>query len=55
MDKAGLSARAAADQLGQQNSSLTQNRYLGRSTRDTAAAVLKAFAFADVRQPPVLS
>ncbi|MFI5955369.1 tyrosine recombinase XerC [Cryptosporangium sp. NPDC051539] len=46
MDKAGLSARAAADQLGQQNPSMTQDRYMGRGARDTGAAnVLEAFGF----------
>jgi integrase len=46
MDKAGLSARAAADQLGQQNPSMTQDRYMGRGARDTGAAnVLESFGF----------
>lgn len=46
MDKAGLSAVAAADQLGQSNPSLTQDRYMGRGARDTGAAdVLESFGF----------
>jgi integrase len=45
MDEAGLSARAAADQLGHANPSLTQDAYYGRKIRDTgAAAVLEPLA-----------
>lgn len=43
MDQAGLSARAAADQLGHAKVSMTQDRYFGRKIRATgAAAVLEA-------------
>jgi integrase len=43
MDQAGLSARAAADQLGHAKVSMTQDRYFGRKLRVTgAAAVLEA-------------
>ncbi len=43
MDDAGLPARAAADQLGHSKTSLTQDFYFGRKTRDTgAAAVLES-------------
>lgn len=43
MDQAGLSARAAADQLGHAKVSMTQDRYFGRKLRATgAAAVLEA-------------
>jgi integrase len=45
MDKAGLSARAGADQLGHSNPSMTMNSYWGRKVADTgAAAVLEALA-----------
>ena len=45
MDKAGLSARAGADQLGHSQISMTQNTYWGRETTDTGAAqVLEALA-----------
>ena len=45
MDSAGLTARAAADQLGHSKVSMTQDRYMGRKTRATgAAAVLEALA-----------
>ena len=43
MDDAGLSARAAADQLGHAKLSMTQDRYFGRKIRATGgAAVLEA-------------
>ena len=43
MDRAGLSTRAAADQLGHAKVSMRQNRYFGRKLRVTgAAAVLEA-------------
>ena len=38
MDKAGLSARAGADQLGHAQVSMTQNTYFGRKVSDTGAA-----------------
>jgi integrase len=38
MDMAGLSARAAADQLGHAKVSMTQDRYMGRRTAETGAA-----------------
>lgn len=45
MDSAGLTARAAADQLGHSKVSMTQDRYMGRRARATgAAAVLEALA-----------
>jgi integrase len=45
MDQGGLSARAAADQLGHAQVSTTQNYYYGRKTRRTgAAAILEAVA-----------
>ena len=37
MDEAGLSARAAADQLGHAKVSMTQDRYFGRKLRATGA------------------
>ncbi len=43
MDKAGLSARSAADQLGHAKVSMTTDHYFGRSVRTTGAAkVLEA-------------
>jgi integrase len=43
MDKAGLSARAAADQLGHAKVSMTTDHYFGRGVRATGAAqVLEA-------------
>ncbi len=46
MDHAGLSARAAADQLGHSAVSLTQDTYFGRKVADTGAArVLEDLAF----------
>jgi integrase len=43
MDQAGLSARAAADQLGHAKVSMTTDRYYGRGIRSTGAAqVLEA-------------
>ena len=43
MDDAGLSARAAADQLGHAKVSMTQDRYFGRKIRATGgAAVLES-------------
>ena len=45
MDQAGLSARAAADQLGHAKPSMTSDRYFGRGVTDTGAAdVLEALA-----------
>lgn len=45
MDQAGLSARAAADQLGHSNVSVTQDIYFGRGVADTGAAeVLESLA-----------
>lgn len=45
MDEAGLSARAAADQLGHAHPSLTTDVYFARKTGDTgAAALLEALA-----------
>jgi integrase len=38
MDEAGLSARAAADQLGHAKPSLTADIYMGRKKRATGAA-----------------
>ncbi|MFI5959783.1 tyrosine-type recombinase/integrase [Cryptosporangium sp. NPDC051539] len=38
MEKSGLGAVAAADQLGQSNPSMTYNVYMGRGARDTGAA-----------------
>jgi integrase len=40
MDMNGLSARAAADQLGQEGVALVQDRYYGRKLADTGAAAL---------------
>jgi integrase len=40
MDQAGLSARAAADQLGHAHPSLTQDVYYGRKVASTAAAAV---------------
>jgi integrase len=40
MDQAGLSARAAADQLGHAQPSMTQDVYFGRKARVTGAATL---------------
>jgi integrase len=43
MDEAGLSARAAADQLGHAKVSMTSDHYFGRRRRTTGAArVLEA-------------
>lgn len=43
MNHAGLSARAAADQLGHANTSMTTDVYFGRKVAVTgAAAVLEA-------------
>jgi integrase len=45
MDQAGLSARAAADQLGHAKVSMTQDHYYGRRTARTGAArILEAVA-----------
>ena len=38
MDEAGLSARSAADQLGDAKHSLTADIYMGRKKRATGAA-----------------
>ncbi|RJQ76314.1 hypothetical protein D5S17_18525 [Pseudonocardiaceae bacterium YIM PH 21723] len=40
MDQGGLSARAAADQLGHAKVSMTQDRYFGRKVTKTGAAPL---------------
>ncbi|MEX5637975.1 site-specific integrase [Parafrankia sp. FMc2] len=40
MDSAGLTARAAADQLGHRQVSLTQDRYFGRKVAETGAAAI---------------
>jgi integrase len=40
MDEAGLSARAAADQLGHSKVSMTQDNYYGRKIRRTGAATV---------------
>jgi integrase len=40
MDESGLSARAAADQLGHAKVSMTQDNYFGRKTARTGAATL---------------
>uniref|UniRef100_UPI001041764E site-specific integrase n=1 Tax=Candidatus Protofrankia californiensis TaxID=1839754 RepID=UPI001041764E len=46
MDDAGLTARAAADQLGHRHVSMTQDRYYGRKVAATGASeVLEALAF----------
>ena len=43
MDKAGLTSRAAADQLGHAKVSMTHDQYFGRRSAKTgAAAVLEA-------------
>ena len=43
MDHAGLSSRAAADQLGHANTSMTTDVYFGRKVATTGApAVLEA-------------
>ena len=45
MDQAGLSSRAAADQLGHANTSMTTDVYFGRKVAATgAAAVLEALS-----------
>jgi integrase len=45
MDHAGLSSRAAADQLGHANTSMTTDVYFGRKVAATgAAAVLETLA-----------
>ena len=45
MDHAGLSSRAAADQLGHANTSMTTDVYFGRKIANTgAAAVLEALS-----------
>jgi hypothetical protein len=45
MDHAGLSARAAADQLGHADTSMTPDVYFGRTVAATgAAAVLEALS-----------
>jgi integrase len=38
LDRAGLSARQIADQLGHAQASMTQDRYLGRRAVDRTAA-----------------
>ncbi len=40
MDQAGLSSRAAADQLGHANPSMTHDRYMGRQVASTGAAAV---------------
>jgi len=48
MDQAGLSSRAAADQLGHANTSMTTDVYFGRKVAATgAAAVLEALSHND--------
>jgi integrase len=48
MDQAGLSSRAAADQLGHANTSMTTDVYFGRKVAATgAAAVLEALSHTD--------
>lgn len=42
MDQAGLSARAAADQLGHAKPSMTQDSYMGRKVSETGAAEVLA-------------
>ena len=43
MKEAGLTSRAAADQLGHNKVSMTEDNYYGRDTDDTGAApVLQA-------------
>jgi integrase len=57
MDNAGLSARAAADQLGHSKVSMTQDTYFARKARETGAAeVLEALAFypAEADEHPVV-
>ena len=50
MDRAGLSARAAADQLGHAQVSMTQDRYYGRRVAKTgAASVLESLERAQSR------
>jgi integrase len=52
MDEAGLSARAAADQLGHAQVSMTQNVYMKRKVVKTGAAgVLEPLGAADESQP----
>ncbi|WP_226931216.1 MULTISPECIES: hypothetical protein [Parafrankia] len=46
MDISGLTARAAADQLGHSTPTITQDRYFGRKVAATGAAeVLEALTF----------
>jgi integrase len=40
MDEGGLSSRAAADQLGHANPSMTQDVYMGRKVASTGAAAI---------------
>ena len=40
MDEGGLSSRAAADQLGHANPSMTQDAYMGRKVASTGAAAI---------------
>ena len=42
MDHAGLSSRAAADQLGHANTSMTTDVYFGRKVATTGAAAVLA-------------
>jgi integrase len=42
MDIAGLSARAAADQLGHAKVSMTQDNYFGRQVARTGADVMES-------------
>jgi integrase len=52
MDEAGLSARAAADQLGHAKVSMTQDHYYGRKVAKTGAAgVLESMDQQDPAQP----
>jgi integrase len=51
LDEAGLSARAAADQLGHSNTSLTANFYMSRKKRATGAAAVLEDLFPNARAP----
>lgn len=49
MDGAGLSARAAADQLGHSKTSLTADVYMGRKRRATGPAAVLEGLFEEKR------
>jgi integrase len=51
MDKAGLSARAAADQLGHAKVSMTQDNYFGRKVAKTGAAEVLEGIIAAPKKP----